>query len=75
MKNVDIFFHINIGHLTYKQNTNNKKKKKRYKTGRNQNSSLLLLVNSKKCFAKYILTRSNTCVANRKANLSELTEV
>ena len=28
MKNVDIFFHINIVHLTYKQNTNNKKKKK-----------------------------------------------
>ena len=28
MKNVDIFFHINIVHLTYEQNTNNKKKKK-----------------------------------------------
>ena len=27
MKNVDIFFHINIVHLTYEQNTNNKKKK------------------------------------------------
>ena len=28
MKNEDIFLHINIVHLTYKQNTNKKKKKK-----------------------------------------------
>ena len=41
------FFYNSIVVLTYKQNAINNKNKNNTETGRNQNSSLLLLVNSK----------------------------
>ena len=48
------FVYYTIVHLIYKQITNNPKSKNDTKTGRNQNSSLLPLVNSK-LIAKYFV--------------------